>query len=305
MNHNLNQSDQLDFLIEACDPVQRSTLGTKAIERHLDEIGTGITSRSRPERSAPPRGLLKGRPRVTIVVAAVVATTGTVAAAAELSAHTGVFQPTPQQIASASPEDAARMESELAMGGPGEFLDPSAPDYRSVALQIASDIPYPQGYESWRDFLISQEIRYADGGTESSGALHGWFAASAFCSSVQAWRQADLAGDTGAASRAALVISEAPGWTAVTDEDPHPDASVPGDQGSTYSLFGWMLPYRDAVLASDRSRVEHLLATGYGDKCWTSDPEWSAQLGAHPEWRSLSPDELEQMYEEFLAMVRS
>jgi hypothetical protein len=305
MNRDPDPGDRLDLLVGACDPVKPSTLGTQAIELALDEVGTLITSRSRPPRPVPRRGPVNGRPRVILVAAALVATTGTVAAAAQLSAHTGVFQPTPQQIASASPEDATRMESELAMGGPGEFLDPSAPDFRSVALHIASDIPYPEGYESWRDFLISQEIRYAYGGTESSGALHGWFAASAFCSWVQAWRQGDLAGDTAAASRAALVISEAPGWTAVTDEDPHPDASAPGMDSTGYSLFGWMLPYRDAVLAGDRSRVEHLLAIGYGDKCWTSDPDWMARLETHPGWLSLSPDELEQRYGGFLATVRT
>lgn len=54
--------------------------------------------------------------------------------------------------------------------------------------------------------------------------------------------------------------------------------------GSTkYTLFGWMLPYRDAVLAGDRAGVERLLARGYGDKCWTSDPDWMAQIAAHPE----------------------
>ncbi len=29
------------------------------------------------------------------------------------------------------------------MGGPGEELNPAAPDFRSVALQISADIPYP------------------------------------------------------------------------------------------------------------------------------------------------------------------
>jgi len=146
----------------------------------------------------------------------------------------------------------------------------------------------------------------ADGGLVSTGALHGWFAASAFCSWVHAWRQADLVGDAGAASRAAQMVSAAPTWKAVTDEDPHPDASVPGDGGSTqYTLFGWMLPYRNAVLADDRGRVEQLLANGYGDKCSTSDPDWRAQLAAHPEWGTLSRAELAREYRKFLASARS
>jgi hypothetical protein len=66
-----------------------------------------------------------------------------------------------------------------------------------------------------------------------------------------------------------------------------------------------MLPYRDAVLAGDRARVEDLLASGYGDKCWTSDPGWRAQLSAHPEWGRLSQGEMAQKYEQFLADERS
>jgi hypothetical protein len=208
-----------------------------------------------------------------------------------LSAHTGHF-PT---------------KAEEAMGGPGEALNPAAPDFREVALEVAADIPYPTGYESWRDFLISDEIRTNDGdGLVSTGALHGWFAASAFCAWVQMWRQADLASDAAAAERAARVVASATGWKAVTDEDPNPDPSVTGDAGSTqYTLFGWMLPYRDAVLAGDRARVEHLLAIGYGDKCSTSDPEWRARLAAHPEWGKLSRTQLAQEYRRFLASARS
>ena len=297
-------ADRLDVVLEASNPVDRSRLATPAIDEALDALGVAITNRRQPV-AARWRTRSVRRPRTVVAVAAVLVGTATVATAG-LSAHTGQFQPTQEQIASASPSEAARMRSELAMGGPGEFLDPSAPDYRDVALQIASDIPYPRGYESWRDFLISDEIQHADGGTESSGALHGWFAASAFCAWVQAWRQADIAGNASASAQAEQVISQATGWKAVTDEDPHTDTSVPGDLGSTnYSLFGWMLPYRDAVLAGDRARVEDLLASGYGDKCWTSDPDWRAQLSAHPEWGRLSQGEMAQKYEQFLADERS
>jgi hypothetical protein len=64
-----------------------------------------------------------------------------------------------------------------------------------------------------------------------------------------------------------------------------------------------MLPYRDAVLAGDRARVEQLLATGYGGgRCWLSDPEWIGQVRAHgADWSSLSPTQLAQKYQQFLA----
>jgi hypothetical protein len=299
-------ADPLDAFLVSCDPVKPSALSTGDVERALDDIGAAITSGS----LHPPQTTRKGpfrRPRAVIIAAVVVFAAATVAAAAALTAHTGTFNPTREQIAKASPDEAARMQSQLDMGGPGEFLDPSAPDFREVALQIASDIPYPGGYESWRDFLISEEIRLADGtATESSGALHGWLAGSAFCAWVQVWRQADLTGDAATATHAAQVISEAPGWKAVTDEDPQPDAAVPNDQGSTtFSLFGWMLPYGDAVAAGDRATVERLLSTGYGDKCWTSDPDWMAQFATHPEWGALSRHDMAARYEQFLAAQRS
>jgi hypothetical protein len=282
---------RVDRLLASEDPVDPSTLGADGIEQALDEIGAAITARPRPARRAARRRSL-GRPRTLALLGTAVAVIGAgIATGAVLSAHTGRF-PT---------------KAEEVMGGPGEALNPAAPDFREVALEVASDVPYPAGYESWRDFLISDEIRMdADDGLVSTGALHGWFAASAFCAWVQTWRQADLAGDRSTAARAAQVVSEATGWKAVTDEDPNPDPSVPGDAGSTqYTLFGWMLPYRDAVLAGDRARVERLLAFGYGDKCSTSDPEWRAQLAAHREWGTLSRSQLAREYERFLASARS
>jgi hypothetical protein len=281
-----------DELLDAVDPVGKSLVGDAAIESALDDIGAAIVSRSPASARVGSLGRRPHRPRAALLIAVgvLLAVGSAVAAAAMLSAHTGLF-PT---------------KAEEAVGGPGEALNPAAPDFRDVALEIASDIPYPASYESWRDFLISDEIRTGGGdGLVSTGALHGWFAASAYCAWVHTWRQAALAGDAGAAAGAAQVISEATGWKAVTAEDPHPDPSVPADFGTTHTLFGWMLPYRDAVLAGDRARVEHLLATGYGDKCWTSDPDWRAQLAAHPEWGTLSRGQLAREYERFLVSAPS
>jgi len=60
------------------------------------------------------------------------------------------------------------------------------------------------------------------------------------------------------------------------DEDPHPDPTVPGDGGSIQStVFRMVLPYRDAVLAGDRARVEHLLTTNaYEGHC-----QFSTRIG--------------------------
>ena len=102
---------------------------------------------------------------------------------------------------------------------------------------------------------------------------------SAFCAWVRDWDHAVAAGDGPAAAQAARTIAKAPDWKAVTDEDPYPDPAAINDPGAEAgTLFGWLLPYRDAVLAADRARVDHLLATGYGDgRCSLYDPAWRAR----------------------------
>jgi len=284
--------------VRALDPVGRSALASKGIEGALDEIGTAITSQpSQPAR----RRSMGARHRVLVVAAAMLAIGAGVAGAVVFGAHTGLF-PT---------------KAEQAVGGPGEALNPAASDFRSVALQIASDVPYPNGYASWREWVLRTQVPTSGAGTSpdetptpfpaglvSTGALHGWFAASAFCAWVQSWRQASVAGDGNATAQSAQMIAQAPGWKAVTDEDPHPDPAAANDPGAARgSLFGWMLPYRKAVLAGDRARVEQLLATGYGGgRCWVSDPAWMGQVRAHgADWGSLSPTQLAQKYRQFLA----
>ena len=299
MKRDLRRSSESLELLKTVDPIGGSALDDEGIESALDELGAAIASRPpraprRLPRAARHRSMV-ARHRALVIAAAILAIGAGVAAAGTVifSAHTGLF-PT---------------KAEQEMGGPGEALNPAAPDFRAVALEIASDIPYPDGYESWRDFLISEQFRRGGGdGLVSTGALHGWFAASAYCAWVQSWRQAAIAGDPKAIARAAQTIAQAPGWKAVTDEDAHPDPSAANDPGAeTGTLFGWMLPYRDAVLAGDRARVEHLLATGYGGgKCWLSDPAWMAQVQAHSnDWGSLSQKELAQKYKQFLASGRS
>ncbi|MGD0166261.1 MAG: hypothetical protein ABSC51_03105 [Gaiellaceae bacterium] len=288
--HPKRPADHLDAFLEAGDPVDPAPLRSEGIETALDEIGISITNRTRPTPRAAWRRVIT-RPRAALVIGfAVVGTGAAVAASSQLSAHTGQYMP----------------KREVPMGGPGEILNPSAPDFKDVALQISSDIPFPKAYERWREAVIAANS-FSETDVQvsvSSGALHGFFAMSAFCAWVLDWRHAEVAGDTAAAGRAAQVISEAPSWEAVTDEDPHPDPTVPGDGGFIHStVFGWMLPYRDAVLAGDRAHVEHLLAThAYGGTCQINDWDWRALMTAHrSEWRDLSTAEWEQKYEQYLA----
>jgi hypothetical protein len=247
-------------LLRSIDPAERIALTASGIDAAMDELGVTITSLS----ARSPRQRL-ARPFFALGLAvAVVVIGGSVATAAILGARTGRTMP----------------QAQVPTGGPGEELNSAATDFHSVALQIAADVPYPAGYGKWRDLVISDASDPS--GLVSSGALHGWFAMSAFCAWVREWDRAVAAGDTPAATQAAQTIARAPHWKAVTDQDPHPDPAEANDPGAeTGTLFGWLLPYRDAVLAGDRTRVEHLLAVGYGDgRCSLYDPALRARESA-------------------------
>jgi hypothetical protein len=292
MNNRPGQSAELDAVAEI-DPLRGSPPRSAGIESAMNEIASAIALTS--ARAGSRRKLLT-RPRIAGVVAAVLAASAGVAAAdVFFGAHTGLF-PT---------------KAERAVGGPGEALDPAAPDFRAVAFEAAEDIPYPDGYSSWRDWVIEGQAPTPEtgpggatypAGLVSTGALRGWFAASAFCAWVQSWRNAVISGDSATAGGAAAAITHAPGWKGVRDEDAQPDPGKANDAGAERgTIFGWMLPYREAVLAGDRSQVEHLLATGYGNgKCWLADPQWMAEVRAHRDWAKLPPLELAKRYERFL-----
>jgi len=168
--------DRLDALLQARDPVDRAILDSAPVERALAALGAAIMTRSRPvrpARRAPVRSRSKRRAGLLAGVA-VLSTTAAVAGGAVRSAYTGLFPQT---------------KADVAMGGPGQKLDPTAPNFRAVALALSGDIPYPAGATSARNLLISQ-VPAVDGGLVSTGALRGWFARSAFFAWVQTWRKA-------------------------------------------------------------------------------------------------------------------
>lgn len=281
-------------LLGECDPVDEDRLSNPRVARALDTLAAGIVL-SRPAKRRP---TLTRRWKVAVVAfAAAAIITGVASAAGVFSAHTGLY-PSP---------------SEVSPGGPGEELNPAAPDFPEVALAVSADIPYPQAFGSWREWVLTEQFRPVQAGGDggrfpsglvSTGALRGTFAASAFCAWVQDWREATVTGDTSEAAVAAQAISAAPGWKAVAAEDPNPSPSQPNDPNAEPgTLFGWMLPYRTAVLAGNRAQVENLLASGYGDgRCWLADPQWMAQFR---QWSQLSPAEIAARYERFLASERS
>lgn len=274
-------------LLRQSSPLDPSALETPQVEEALREVAHAIVRQPYPTRRRVSR-----RVKIALAAVAVVAFVGggVAAAAVVLHAHTGIFPSGPN----------------ASVGGPGEELNLAAPDFRSAALKLSADIPYPAGYGSWRDFVLTEQEPGPGGASANeqvtTGAVRGMFAASAFCAWVQDWRQAVSAGDTAEAKQAATTIAAAPGWSAVTAEDPHPSPSAVNDGIESGTLFGWMLPYRSAVLAGDSAAVDRMLASGYGDgKCWLADPKWMAEW---KEWATLSPAGIAQRYRQFLAQER-
>lgn len=178
------------LLVRASDPAGGLAPTGPGVDGVLEALGAAIASSPVP----PARSRRRYR-RLTVVALAVVAIlVGVgVATGAIMSARTGIFPSGPN----------------AAVGGPGEELNPAAPDFRAVALQIASDIPYPSGYASWRDRVVSLT---SPSGLVSTGALHGWFAMSAFCAWVRDWDHAVGVGDAAEAATAAATIAQAPDW---------------------------------------------------------------------------------------------
>lgn len=271
---------------------------TPGLDAALGEVGRAITRlpylKQQRHTARLPRAV-RPRLKVTLAVGLVALVVGGVATAAvALHAHTGIFAG----------------GADVQPGGPGENLNLAAPDFRSVALKLSADIPYPAGYASWRNFVLTEQAPGPGGASSNdqvtTGALRGWFAASAFCAWVQDWRQAVRWGNSSEAQQAATSVGEAPSWSAVTAEDPHPSASAANDPGAEAgTLFGWLLPYRSAVLAGDSASVDQMLASGYGEgKCWLSDPQWMSALNAHSAWSKLSPQNLGRRYEQFLSQER-
>ncbi len=170
---------------------------------------------------------------------------------------------------------------QIRAGGPGEYLRIGAPDFCRVAMQVSADIPFPPGYQSWRRWLLvaagvkrvnlsgACDSQTQGGRAEvSTGELRGSFAQSAFCAWVYDWRHAVRAPGQDGLRTAVAHIDAAPGWSAVTAEDPHPSAGplhVTRDGlNGRHSIFGWFLPFRRAVDHGDVHRVDKLIASTYG-----------------------------------------
>ncbi|MGH2889585.1 MAG: hypothetical protein ACRDNJ_08150, partial [Solirubrobacteraceae bacterium] len=239
--HKTKDPDALSGMLDACDPIRKTFVLTPELDRALDAVGEAIAA-------YPVRGMSRGpkrwlvAPRRAIAVAAALASAGGVAAAAKT-----LFIPT--RTHSHPPRWA------ITGAGPGEGLNVQGTDFRRIALSLSAGIPYPQGYASWRDYVVT--VERAPYGKVASGQVRGAFAMSAICAWVLDWRQATLNGDRPRAVHDTAVLTGAMRWPAVTAWDPHPSVSVPGDSGTTHpSTFGWAIPYIAAIKADDPAKLD-------------------------------------------------
>ena len=291
------------------DPLEGRTVDTPSVNAALDQLGSWILEQPRPSPVRPRRRLritFPTKPRALAGALLVCASLGGAAAGANslISADTGRYPAT---------------RAQAAMGGPGQYLRTGAPNFCQVALSVSSDLRYPNGFGAWRDYVLTGAEGFgipsvsSTGGCSSAaqsevstGALHGWFAASSFCAWVVSWRRDDATGQRRAAAIARRTIASARSWPAVRREDAHPRARIRGDGDSpTSSLFGWLIPYQAGVRSGDVGRVDQLLAgaSPNSDRCWIFDPGFITWLHRTHGW-SLTDGQMGRAYLQFLAVER-
>ena len=147
------------------------------------------------EKAASPR---RSRWKAVVAGIAALGAVGVAGAATAgvFSAHTG-----------RGPVDAEDAE----LGGPGERLDPAAPDFAAVLDEVTTDIQFPSAGDRERSLSWWVEDLYSDApaderATVSTGALRLWVSGNALCSWSDTWAGALRKGDTAAEERTADVI---------------------------------------------------------------------------------------------------
>lgn len=234
-----------DAVREAAPEVPRLTATEQAALWQRIETSAPLAARRRPRWKVAVAGLA-----ALGLVGVAGAATGDV-----LTAHTGKGP--------VSAEDAA-------LGGPGEKLDPSAPDFADVYDGITADIRFPTADSreralSWQVEDSVEAAATADYGGQSIGALRMWAAWYSLCAWSNAWAVALRAGDTDAESEATEVILGAHTWPAITDTDP-----LMGDE----SPSAWVPELEQAVGSDDRRAARAALS-----------PNQSCMPGLAPELR--------------------
>lgn len=229
-----------------------------ATPQQLDRVWAHI--RDSMPVSEPPRRR-RTRALVSAGIAAATLSVGGAAVAGVFSAHTGRY-----------PVDA----EDLRLGGPGEKLDPAAPDYGTVVDEVTGDIPFPsdEAREISRQDQVKDGQREASGtGSVSTGALRFWTARAAVCAWANEWAAATTDGKLAEKVVAARMLEEAPTWRAVTDVDPKQTIrrrwieSTDADTGQDTSSWlldnteaGYFPLIRQAALEDDRAAMGSVLA---------------------------------------------
>jgi hypothetical protein len=248
-------TDEHDRLLTRAAP-ETATPDDAALDRVWNRVAAGLTH-SRPRRR-------RGRIAVGLAIGAVLLGTSGLAAADLYTAHTGK-----------GPADS----EDLRLGGPGERLDPAAPDYGKVVARETRDIPFPS--VAARAVAVEDQVhdaRFATPGGErvAVGAIRAWVADAALCSWSNQWAAATRGGDEAARDEAIRVIHQAPGWSAVTAIDPHPytrtkTLKVTDPQGNTTpqtfrddSQFFYLAELGRAVEGANTSAVAKVLAENNG-----------------------------------------
>jgi hypothetical protein len=184
------------------------------------------------------------RPRWRGVVAGVVAVVavgfGGAAAAGVFTAHTGK-----------GPVDAEDVE----LGGPGERLNPQAPDFAVVLEEATRDIRFPsvQARDSALSWEVEDQVEPSSDELTlvSTGALRLWMAGHALCSWSNTWAVALRTGDTATERRAADLILGARHWPSIVDTDP---------DLANESEFAWLPDLEQAIRSEDPEEAKDALS---------------------------------------------
>ena len=198
------QDQRLDRMLGACDPILGRAPADSGLGAAFDSMIGSIVSEP---RHTPRRRRFAKRPRATLagVAALVVLSASAAFAATQLFVPTYSHRYPPKGM--------------IVGGGPGELLYVDGTDFRQIALRISSDIPYPNGYGSWRDYVISSEYQLQQAGCRApstggpaprpgckpkvpAGQLRGLFASTAFDAWVLDWRHNVMTGRRPCAMRA-------------------------------------------------------------------------------------------------------
>lgn len=173
---------------------------------------------------------------------------------------------------------------DLALGGPGERLDPAGTDFRVVVAEEAADIPFPsvgvreETIDFWTADLTRDNPLPGTSGV-STGALRAWIAQDAICSWANQWAASTRSRDAAARAEAISMIDAADTWPAVKALDPAPstwmetietedeNGEVTSEPWPGESHFYYLGRVEDAAHGVDLDAMAAALRSG-GRGCW-------------------------------------